>query len=210
VVLHLVDERGRPVAGAQLGIRAKWTRGQLFVPDDAGMIVSDPEGVARIVSKELLQPVSCDPTVPCFAFHAARQLAGALSLTLEDWGSELVVVMRPVVNVSLTINSTELSEAGGSLQWSKAFVRLPANQLSYLLRDTREAPHVFEFPLPPGRYELVTFGGTGRDRETNVVVQCFDVPAGVAEWDLGVIDLPARTPSAGHAGQAQPAAGITE
>jgi hypothetical protein len=193
VTLRLVDERGLPVVGARLGIRARWDHNRSTFESEGADIRSDDEGIACIVSKSLLKPAAaCDVSVPGFAYHEDRQLAGTLGLTLDrDWGRTLVLTMRPVARVQLTVGSDDLEASGQTMDWSKAFIRLPGNTISYLLRDTRDLPYTFVYLLPPGDYQLVAFGGTGRDRETDVIVHCFSVPEDQAKIDLGVIQLPA-------------------
>jgi len=192
VTMRLVDEAGRPVAGAQVGLRIKCKDGHPDFPagTPSAPAVSDRQGIFRIRSKKLLEPVGCSTTVPCFAFHADRRLAGTLNLTQEDWGGEFVVAMQPVSLVRFVLDSQEVRSAGGSLTWSKGFVRLPGNRLSYLLRNTQNAPHSFEYLLPPGRYELVAFAGSGNLRETILFFRFFEVPVGLPEVDLGVFQLP--------------------
>jgi len=198
VTIRLVDEAGEPVAGAQVGVRVKWAhiRRAFSAGTPSALATSDQDGFFRIQSKKLLKLARCDPTVPCFAFDAQRRLAGTLSLTPEDQGRERVIVMQPVSRVRFVLDSEEVRSAGRSLTWSKGFVRLPGNKLWHLLRDTREALHTFEYFLPSGDYELVAFGGSGDTRATSIIGVCFEVPAGPAEVDLGVIQLPRRQPTA--------------
>ena len=90
VTIHLVDEADQAVAGARVGVRPKWWEvcpvSSIDTPSPLG--TSDQDGFFRIQSVKPLKPSSCDPTVPCFAFHQDRQLAGTLNLTTEDWGKE--------------------------------------------------------------------------------------------------------------------------
>ena len=192
VTIHLVDEAGQAVAGARIGVRAKWRDICPVSPADtpSALATSDQDGIYRIRSKEVFSPSACDPTVPCFAFHQDRQLAGTLSFTREDWGKKLVMVMKPVSRVKFVLDSEEVRSAGQSLTWSKGFVKLPDNKLSSLLRDTQQAPYSFEYLLPPGDYVLLAFAGSGDMRETVLFFRCFKVPVGLPEVDLGVIQLP--------------------
>ena len=192
VTIHLVDEAGQAVAGARIGVRVKWR--EIFPVSPGGtssaLATSDQDGIYRIRSMKLLKTISCDLTIPCFAFHQDRQLAGTLNLTQEDWGKEFVMVMRPVSRVQFVLDSEEVRSAGRSLTWSKGFVKLPDNKLSSLLRDTQQAPYSFEYLLPPGDYVLLAFAGSGDMRETVLFFRCFKVPVGLPEVDLGVIQLP--------------------
>jgi len=192
VTIQLVDEAGQAVSGARIGIQPKWWEICPFSPADvpSPLATSDQDGIYRIRSIEPLKISNCRPTVPCFAFHQERQLAGTLNLTQKDWGKEFKMIMRPVVQVKFVLDSKEVRDAGRSLTWSKGFIKLPDNGPASLLRDTQQAPFAFNYLLPPGDYVLLAFAGNDDMRETVLFFKCFKVPVGSPEVDLGVIQLP--------------------
>jgi len=215
ITLQVVDGAGNPVAGARAGIRVKWSDEDSDWPNHSAPFAADGEGVIRITMKKLVEPVGpggCDPLAPCYVYDEGRGLAGVVNLSLEDWGRTRQVVLQPAARLQFALAGPDPPDGGEPVAWTKGFVRLPGNRLSYLLRKTQPELSTFEYLLPPGSYELVAMAGTGPTRASVIHVHCFAVPAGSGTVDLGAIKLepaPQRDHPDGAATQnAAPVAGV--
>ncbi len=180
LTVQLVDETGKPVAGAQTGMvvmvngydrqqGAKWTFGHFEEKSDA-------EGIIRLHNKDKYRGMF-------YARHAERGLVAVKRTDLLDESqSPLVLTMLPECHVSWTIRSSQLEQIGKRAGAIRGFCGAE-NMTCLWCSQTGSTLH---FYLPPGKYTLVAAGETICPIEKTI-----EIEVGRTIHDVEVADAPA-------------------
>jgi len=199
IVLRLVDSGGEAVEGAQVGCEVRFSRmvysGLELRWRFPGDNVSDESGEVSFAKDSLFEGVRRDEEkISLYVLHEERLIGAFVEIAKEGSGGVKEVTLVPVCKVYGRLESEHMEmfkrlyrtvDAGIGPDWR-------SNQSgTNKVLDGPSWPWVpFAYLLPPGRYE---FGASiqGVHRGPRVVRKVIDVPVGVAELDIGVIELPA-------------------
>jgi thiol-disulfide isomerase/thioredoxin len=179
VTLRLLDEIGKPVAGADAGY---YVRVRDFNPQTGGVwkfesaCTTNAEGVAALRRQPGWQFVICR--------DADRGLVGIGRIKDAGPDGSLVIAMHPHCHVVLRITSSQLDKLGRKLEYPAAVFAFGPNQMSLgVFRATNGAVHAW---LPPGTFTFSCQGGGAFGMEKS-----FAIKPGERQLDLGILDLPA-------------------
>lgn len=186
MMFMVVDGYGWPVAGVWCDANVRF-RNDEPIWEEKTSTLSNDNGL-------ILSPVVPVKGFTQFYFHQAEQrLVGTALVKKSTTVNQATVVLHIPCRVAFNLI---ISGADKPLNWTKAFIRMVDDSCpDNLLRQTRTSePWHYEFDLPPGRYELIAFGGDNDEKRprTNIGVYCFDVVAGQRELDLGKIAVPIK------------------
>jgi WD40 repeat protein len=196
--LCLVDPQGRPVAGAVVST--------FFVKDgDGESSFTPPESIESQTSDERGEAsLTLDVPLPregkgvyAIRLDKNRPLVGVHTITREEIGKPVSVVMHPACRVRLRVEcpgfreleSKYHAELGGP-SWSRAACVIPGdNSGAPRLLLTLSTSGELEFLLPPGRF---TIGGFGDD--TTVSMGSVEIGPRHRVRSLGIVEVtPSRT-----------------
>jgi thiol-disulfide isomerase/thioredoxin len=179
--VRLVDEQGKPVAGAELGLSAAWSDNTYRESGwEFGIepMKSDSDGMAFFESsRESLDSLSL------VARHADRNLVANENLDPLLGNDGFTVTMHPACRVTGHVTCKQLSEQGKPLVGIVAAVNLGDR----LAAEYWSKEPDFHFLLPPGKYHLQLRSDIA---QTHVIGREFEVPADTSELALDPLDLP--------------------
>lgn len=195
--IELIDEEGRPVAGALLGkyLRRRNT-GTFHWFDATGhrqeCWVSNEQGKVRLNGEHLYGSRAARNALSCvYVLHEEKKLAAVLRISQGDFGQPLRVVMQPACRVTARLSG--LVPDAGELTKNEFRTRLTTSlritETQGLLVDILAhtlSKDQFEAWLVPGWYRLNV--SIGKDSKT-VAYKHFDVPKGKSDWDIGTLEL---------------------
>jgi len=181
LTLKLVDEQGKPVAGAQSGMVAivKGSDREQGLTWDFGQFEqkSDVEGIIRFRDPDQYRSM-------VYVRHAGRGLVAVKRTDLiEGQPSSLVLTMFPECHVTWTVESSQLRQRG--IETGKVRgVSGSENMVCQWCQDTGATLHFF---LPPGEFILV-----GHAKHVSPVEKTIKIKAGQKTLDAGTSDAPAK------------------
>ncbi len=195
--IELIDEEGRPVAGALLGkyLRRRNT-GTFHWLDATGhrqeCLVSNEQGKVRLNGEHLYGSRAARNALSCvYVLHEEKKLAAVLRISQDDFGQPLRVVMQPACRVTARLSG--LVPDAGELTKNEFRTRLTTSlritETQGLLVDFLAhtlSKDQFEAWLVPGWYRLNV--SIGKDSKT-VAYKHFDVPKGKSALDIGTLEL---------------------
>lgn len=193
---ELIDEEGRPVAGALLGkyLRRRNT-GAFHWLDATGhrqeCLVSNEQGKVRLNGEHLYGSRAARNALSCvYVLHEKKRLAAVLRISQDDFGQPLRVVMQPACRVTARLSGwvPEAGELTKNEFRTRLTTSLRITETQGLLVDILAhtlSKDPFEAWLVPGWYRLNV--SIGKDSNT-VATKHFDVPKGKLEWDIGELE----------------------
>jgi thiol-disulfide isomerase/thioredoxin len=180
----VLDAAGQPAADVQVALTWSGTR-EAMTPLQKD-IKTDAAG------HYLLSIPGWMTEAAVLVLDTARKQGAVTTIKPRDVREIPPLKLAPAVKVSGRFESKEL---GRPLSWTTVYISTsPQARLIQSQSDKAE----FGFVLPPGKYQFYGYG-----RDVDRVFRDIEVPDGVSEFDLGVVDLPA-TEIARHVGRAPP------
>jgi thiol-disulfide isomerase/thioredoxin len=180
-VVRVVNEQDQPVKGARVTTYSSFDEKDSvwkFFPD----IESDADGLARFTSGSANLDYSC-----VGAFDLPRNLVGIASLQPKGpWDPVPKVVMHRGCKVSGKLISTDLAKRGKPLGWTNIYVDHDNKNLLAYSRDNPSGESEFELLLPPGEYQLKSYGSHLHFLKPTIAIK-----PGQDELRLDPMDLPA-------------------
>lgn len=185
--VRLLDEDGKPVAGASVGTFAfRWSSGykkedgKPYVPDESGwcyspQVRSDGEGKARLTYKFGISRV--------VARHVGRALVAVQDVPSGQPKDAVAITLHAQCKIFGQLMCKELQAHGRKITWSN--VLLYAGGESRPAMDCISERAEFEFYVPPGTYKLQAYGTKLHDVYKTVTVR-----PGERELKVEAIDLP--------------------
>lgn len=195
VIVKVVDEAGKPVAGARVGTMfyntGKGSDPKVFKLDLLGderaeAATTDEAGVAVVPRRQLFW-LEHDDKRPIIATTGDRSRIGIVVHSPKDVGKELTITIRETRSVVLYPYCAELVKAGREVGWSGAYAYLDGVPLIESATGTWDRNRVAEphqLLLPAGKYSFRVYGANtyhalpeldvGTDREYSLTV---DLPA---------------------------------
>jgi len=195
LVLKLVDNSGRPVAGAKVGTSVR-TRDEQVLNSKLYWSLSskekdfsDEDGKI-VLTQETLFPESWNPDRrrALYILNEERQIGAFCEISKDDARNQIELTLEPVCHVHGKLSSEDLEEIGRPLTWSNVY--LSFNKDSHGVLSCMSEKQQFDFWVPPGEYTLSAYG-SGDGASTKHVRPIIEVKTGQSELDLGVVDLPA-------------------
>ena len=195
LVLKLVDNSGRPVAGARVGTSVRTRDEQVLNSklywslSSKEKDVSDEDGKI-VLTQDKLFPQSWNPDRrrALYILNEERQIGAFCEISKDDEINQIELTLELVCHVHGKLSSEDLEEIGRSLTWSNVY--LGFNKDSQSVLSCMSEKQQFDFWVPPGEYELSAYG-SGEGTSTKHVRPIIEVKTGQTELDLGVVDLPA-------------------
>jgi WD40 repeat protein len=191
--IRLVDQNGRPVAGATVShyFSRNCDREPTFTPPETiEAKTSDTRGDVRL---KLDIPGHMDATA-IFAIRqvTGRPLVGLSKISREELGKPITTVMHPACRVLFRIGSTGLpalekkynAELSGPGWWRAAYIRLGAPLEAPRPVFASTTTGELEFLLPPGQFMITAYGSDLHSVERSVEIKPDD-----RELLLGTFDL---------------------
>ena len=177
LAIRCVDEDGRPVEGATVGISASGQANRepvwsLYLPNST----SDAGGVVTFLTRDL-----GDAPVVLYALHEGRQLAAFQRVDPKSAGPEVEITLEAACRVHGRVASSQMTEIGRDA--TDVRVILYRGERSHLYYDSTDQH--FAFYLPPGDYRL-KMGGAGLQS----VDHAFTVRPGAEELQIDPLNLP--------------------
>ena len=186
----VMDERGQPVPGIELGTHWEINADDAFTTEG---VETDEQGAF------VLELGRFRPPVFVLALDLEGKRAGLLTIDSEEaLEQQHEVVLAPTVQVTASFSSPAKE---GQATWVSA-VFIVGGRARLVSTNTTTA--AISLPLPPGAYKLWLHGRDVRDLARDVTV-----PAGTEAHDVGSIELQ-PTIIAEHVGKAPPAWNVTE
>jgi thiol-disulfide isomerase/thioredoxin len=184
--VRLVDEDGKPVEGAYLGVIAyfgyvsKDPRLSKDRADASGWryaphVVSDRDGRAHIVFESGINHV--------VARHAGRKLVAVQQIAAGKAKGTVSITMYPECKISGRFVSKELAARHRKITRCGAFLEL-GNERGLQLEQCTSKDATFHFYAPPGTYKLDAYSS-----ETHRISKAVTVKPGQRELDLEAIEL---------------------
>ncbi|QDT99692.1 TlpA family protein disulfide reductase [Gimesia aquarii] len=181
LTIQLVDERGKPVAGAQTGMSAiikgydsengvDWNFGKFELKSDSDGIIQfrDPDKYRGMI----------------YARHAERCLVAVKRTDLlKTKELPLVLTMYPECHVTWRIKSNQLNQVGKKIGQVRG-LSASEDMICQWCYETGSTLHFF---LPPGRFTLVGAGENISPVEKTIVIN-----KGQEEFDAGITDANAK------------------
>jgi hypothetical protein len=194
VVVKLSDEDGQPVAGAKIGSDIRSLDGRLHwysQNERRDCAVSDADGKVVLQGPQMFGPgASRQNSCMLFAVQQARQVAGVVPITDEEFGKTVTLTMRPACRVHGRFVCPELSDNGDALNRPlKTHLSFFAEKMMYRILYHTTNKQVFEALLVPGKYSMSCESLDANRKWIARAGQLLDVPAGQEELDLGEIVL---------------------
>ncbi|KPL23602.1 MAG: hypothetical protein AMJ75_05735, partial [Phycisphaerae bacterium SM1_79] len=195
LVLKLVDNSGRPVAGAKVGTSVRTRDEQVLNSKLYWSLSSKEKDVSNedgkiVLTRDKLFPQSWNPDRrrALYILNEERQIGAFCEISKDDERNQIELTLEPVCHVHGKLSSEDLEEIGRPLTWSNVY--LGFNKDSQSVLSCMSEKQQFEFWVPPGEYELSAYG-SGEGASTKHVRPTIEVKTGQSELDLGVVDLPA-------------------
>jgi beta-lactamase regulating signal transducer with metallopeptidase domain len=195
ISLRLVDQNGRPVAGARTGayVRVRETSVLGSRLEWLGGGTAGEQGLVTLEAKDVFRGER--DKVALYILHEGRGIGAIHETARVDRDDKLpVVVLKPVCRVHGTLDSAGLAAIGMPLRWANMYAR--SNESIVLECSFPEGKHDFDFSLPPGAYTLSPYGSgsQGEDPPTiSAATKSKALPVTISEGqedlDLGVVDL---------------------
>jgi beta-lactamase regulating signal transducer with metallopeptidase domain len=195
LVLKLVDNSGRPVAGAKMGTSVRTRDEQVLNSklywslSSKEKDVSDEDGKI-VLTQDKLFPQSWNPDRrrALYILNEERQIGAFCEISKDNERNQIELTLEPVCHVHGKLSSEDLEEIGRPLKWSNVY--LSFNKDSHGVLSCMSEKQQFDFWVPPGEYTLSAYG-SGDGESTKHVRPIIEVKTGQSELDLGVVDLPA-------------------
>ncbi len=195
LVLKLVDNSGRPVAGARVGTSVRTRDKQVLNSKLSWSLsskekdVSDEDGKIVLTRDKLFpQSWNADRRRALYILNEERQIGAFCEISKDDERNQIELKLEPVCHVHGKLSSEDLEEIGRPLTWSNVY--LGFNKDSHGVLSCMSEKQQFDFWVPPGEYKLSAYG-SGEGASTKHVRPIIEVKTGQSELDLGVVDLPA-------------------
>jgi thiol-disulfide isomerase/thioredoxin len=179
--VHLVDADHKPVAGADVGTVAHFTQRHVeaATTDSTGLqyvnhCVSDKAGVAQLVSNRG-DLTDYRGHVQIVARHVGRGLIAFADLDTTHGPPAAELTLVPECRITGKIVCPELAKLGRKVDWTNTCLNL--GQAELMDSDSRRGD--FHLVVPPGRYELWSYGTYVSSKHETLTV-----PAGKREMEL--------------------------
>ena len=194
ILVKLVDEDGRPVAGAKIGSDIRSHDGRLswfYQGERRDCAVSDADGNVVFQGQQMFGPNdSRQNSCMLYAVQEEKQLAGAVPIVDEDFGKTITLRMQPACRVFGRFVSPEPSDKGNALGNSvNTHLSLFAETMVYRVLYHTTDKQQFEALLLPGKYEMSCQRYYRSKKQFARAGQFLDVPKNKRELDLGRIVL---------------------
>ncbi len=183
LTVRLVDEDGKPVAGAQVGTSADFVPPQpnRVAPYEANWYywngtLSDRDGTTCIADG----PMNC-----VVARHVERKLVAIQRISPEHVKSSetVTITMQPQCKVFGRLTAKELEARNRKIEWSNVYVHLESKSARPMSCTPDRTG--FHFFLPPGTYELEAYANDTQHARKTITVK-----PGQQELEVEPIDLP--------------------
>ncbi len=192
IQVRIVDEKGAPVEGAEVGSMA-FNSGQgseakklslgFYGERNEPMHASDGRGRVMVDPKWVFYSADDTHAQSLIAWTPDMAQVGFLKVTPGDAGREMELKVAPVCRVTVKLASTGLTDLNRKLTWSNVYVYW--NDTRPIGRDSTTGVH--EFFLPPGEYKLYAYG-----RDTYTEQPELKIEAGEKEKTIEVNLAPDR------------------
>jgi WD40 repeat protein len=192
--IRLVNSRGEPVSGAEVAgffWRDNDREAQFAAGDSGSVAVADSRGQASL---KIDFPEHTNAT----SLYAIRQgkgrpLVGTRSVTREEAGTPVTVVLHPACRVLFEVDSRGLAalekelnaELTGPGWWRAAYLYLGEGVRGPRPLFTSSTTGGLEFLLPPGRFTIFAYS-----TDTGSANHVIEIKPGDKEQLVGTIDLP--------------------
>jgi len=159
--VRLLDEKGQPLTGVQLGINVDWSRREGVWPlirfrDSRGLNAPTAEPVVVLgVEKLYLGEPALDQPVNLYAYHAEKGVVGVVQLTPQNFGQRYQMRLQPACRVEGTVTSRGLQALG--LPLGATLVEISCGEA--LVGMSEGIDGKFDLILPPGQFQLECRGG---------------------------------------------------
>jgi hypothetical protein len=194
VTLKLVDEGGRPVAGAKIGSDIRSYDGRLYwyyQNAEKDCAISDADGAVVLQAEQVFHPdVPAQSSRMVFAIQEEKHLAGMALVTGQTFGKTITLTMQPACRVFGRFLCPELSDNADVLNRPvDTYLNFFGNKMMYLVFCHRTNKQEFEALLMPGRYEMSCESYDANKKWIARAGQLLVVPKGKRELNLGTIIL---------------------
>lgn len=196
LVLQILGPDGRPVAGARVGTQVCTVEGldnismNWDLGDNQTATESDNQGQVILAQEDLFRdqsPEQQDNVI--YVLQKDRRIGGWFKIARKDFGKHIPLTLQTVCRVYGNFDSKGMRELGKPLTWSGAVIGTGLSSIMPLQYISKQRH--FEFFLPPGSYNLMTYGGAAdKQVRSDHVNTYYTILDGRQELDLGTIDLP--------------------
>ncbi|WP_197996371.1 TlpA family protein disulfide reductase [Gimesia panareensis] len=178
--IKVVDEAGKPVAGAQSGMIAVVTGSDQKTGVDWSFghyaVRSDEKGIIRYLQREKYYGT-------IFVRHAELRLVGVKRIDVDEIkDSPVLLTMHPECHVTWSLKSSQLNDIGKQVNQIRGHAAV--DDLSCLFCNSSGS--TFHFYLPPGKYTL-----SGAGEHISPVEKTIEIKPGQTELDAGTTDTAA-------------------
>ena len=193
VTVTVLDPSGKPAVGASVFNYASRSRAGKYDASIKAVVIDMKSPLTWGYSDLATTGPDGTVTLPYTAFENASGVPSAAHDTARGWAGfahvspaalrtgKLTIQVQPTRLVRGSITSDLLLKAGGKLPWCAAYV-FPADNNRTFWSEASDG--TFEFVLPPGTYDLDTYGNDLKTRHESITV-----PAGEGEFTLPPISL---------------------
>ena len=194
IVVRLVDENGRPVAGAKIGSDIRSRDGKLhwyYQHKQRDCAVSDADGKVVLQGQQMFNlNDSRQISRLLYAVQTEKTLAGMLPIADKDFGKTITLKMQPACRVYGRFISPELSDKEDALNRSvDTHLYWHGEKLMYRMLSHTTDKQTFEALLVPGEYSISYQRYYRSEKRFARAGQFLDVPKNKGELDLGQIVL---------------------
>jgi thiol-disulfide isomerase/thioredoxin len=190
LTVRLVDADHKPVSGAHVGTSTLFREEEKSrhpqIADESGLMyvdhcVSDKNGLAKLTS-ERGNLINLWGHVEIIARHTGRGLIALADLDSKDLHQPVELTLVPECHISGKLVCAELAKLGRNIDWTNVYLSLGRARL--MSCDSKKGE--FHFAVPPGRYELYSYGTYVAHKKDAVTV-----PGAKREIEV-TLPLPAR------------------
>ena len=131
LVLKLVDNSGRPVAGAKVGTNVR-TRDKQVLNSKLSWYLSGKKGNVSdedgkiVLTQDTLFPQSWNPERKraLYILNEERQIGAFCEISKDNERNQIELTLEPVCHVHGNLSSKDLEEIGSPLTWSNVYRRM--------------------------------------------------------------------------------------